>query len=74
MIDAWSSTAYTYVFHRHINDGSFHLAEEKKEKILPGLFGTNLFAGEGVKSNINESQLDVRIAQLLSVAASQVRL
>ena len=71
--DSWSSTVYTYVFHRHINDGTFHLAEEKKERILPGLFGTNAFAKAGKISNNNESQLDTRISQLLSVAALQVK-
>ncbi len=33
-----SSTVYCYFFQRHISDGSFHLASEKKLRILPGLF------------------------------------
>ena len=73
-LDLWSSTVYTYVFHRHINDGSFHLAEEKKQKKLPGLFGT---ANSGSNGNTgvhasNNSQLDVRISEILNIAASQV--
>ena len=73
-LDLWSSTVYTYVFHRHINDGSFHLAEEKKQKKLPGLFGTSNSGSNGntVIHASNDSQLDVRISEILNIAASQV--
>ena len=69
----WSSTVYTYLFHRRINDGSFHLAHEKKETALPGLFGFNQKPHHKVlNQNANESSLDLRISQLLNIAKSQV--
>ena len=73
-LDLWSSTVYTYVFHRHINDGSFHLAEEKKQKTLPGVFKTSNSGSNGntgVHAS-NDSQLDVRISEILNIAAAQV--
>ena len=64
---------YTYLFHRRINDGSFHLAHEKKETALPGLFGFNQKPHHKVlNQNANESSLDLRISQLLNIAKSQV--
>ena len=64
---------YTYLFHRRINDGSFHLANEKKETALPGLFGLNRRPHhERLDQNANESSLDLRILQLLNIAKSQV--
>ena len=71
--DLWSSTVYTYVFHRHINDGSFHLAEEKKEKQLPGLFESNQVYKANVSHNTSDTQLDSRISQLLDIAKLQVQ-
>ena len=59
-LDSWSTTVYTYIFHRHLNDNSFHLAEEKKVKILPGLFGLK-----------NDSLIDARIGNILIEAESQ---
>ena len=71
--DLWSSTVYTYLFHRRINDGSFHLAEEKKETVLPGLFSLNRRHYQGkLSQNESESTLDMRISQLLKIAKSQV--
>merc|ERR1719278_224025 len=71
-LDLWSSTVYTYLFHRRINDGSFHLAHEKKETALPGLFGFNQKPHHKVlNQNANESSLDLRISQLLNIAKSQ---
>ena len=55
--DTWSSTVYTYIFHRRIYDGTFHIAYENKDLILPGLFGAK-----------NETVLDSRISELLDVA------
>ena len=71
--DLWSSTVYTYVFHRHINDGSFHLAEEKKEKQLPGLFESNQLHKAYISPNANDSQLDLKISHLLDIAKLQVQ-
>jgi len=34
----WYTTVYTYIFHRHVSDGSFHIEKEYKIPILPGLF------------------------------------
>merc|ERR1712018_310773 len=71
-LDLWSSTVYTYLFHRHINDGSFHLAEEKKERTLPGLFQLNSHPNhEKFSKNGSESHLDMRISQILNLAKSQ---
>ena len=74
LTDLWSSTVYTYVFHRHINDGSFHLAEEKKEKQLPGLFESNQVHRTNISPNTNDSQLDLKISQLLDIAKLQVQI
>ena len=64
---------YTYLFHRRINDGSFHLAHEKKETALPGIFAFNQKPyNERSNQNANESSLDLRISQLLNIAKSQV--
>lgn len=48
---------YTYIFHRRVYDGTFHIAYENKDLILPGLFGAK-----------NETILDSRISELLEVA------
>ncbi len=37
-VGVFGSTVYTYVFHRHVSDGSFHVASETKKQILPGMF------------------------------------
>jgi hypothetical protein len=55
--DTWSSTVYTYIFHRRVYDGTFHIAYENKDLILPGLFGAK-----------NETLLEQRIAELMLVA------
>jgi len=55
-IDAWSTTVYTFVFHRKLNDNSFHLAEQKKERLIPGLFGSGSSSTEsGATSATNEN-------------------
>ena len=57
ILDTWSSTVYTYIFHRRVYDGTFHIAYENKDLILPGLFGAK-----------NETLLDQRISELMQVA------
>ena len=52
---------YTYIFHRRINDGTFHIAYENKDLILPGLFGAK-----------NETVLESRIFELMQVAERHV--
>lgn len=37
-LGAWSTVIYTYIFHRHVSDGSFHIEREYKDTMLPGLF------------------------------------
>ena len=56
-LDTWSSTVYTYIYHRRVYDGTFHIAYENKDLILPGLFGAK-----------NETVLESRIAELMLVA------
>ena len=38
ILGLWYTTVYTYIFHRHVSDGSFHIEKEYKIPILPGLF------------------------------------
>lgn len=57
----FSSTVYTYVFHRHISDGSFHVASETKAHILPGIFNAD-----------NATIIDDRADELLTNALLQV--
>jgi len=69
-IDSWTTTVYTFVFHRHLNDRSFHLAEEKRNKILPGLFGSG--GSKAVqRPTHNESLMDARIDKILQIAEEQ---
>ena len=43
-VGAWSTIVYTYIFHRHVSDGSFHIEKEYKNTILPGLFSDEVAA------------------------------
>ncbi len=63
-LDEHCSSSYTYVFHRHISDGTFHVAEEKRVHILPGLF-----TDDAIK---NVTLLDERIAELLDKTIAQL--
>lgn len=60
-LDTWSSTVYTYIFHRRIYDGTFHIAFEHKDLILPGIFGAK-----------NETIRDNRLNELLEAAGRHV--
>lgn len=53
-VELFSSTVFVYVFHRHISDGSFHVASETKTQILPGLFQED-----------TETPLEQRVQELL---------
>lgn len=63
-LDAWKTTVYTYIFHRHVSDGTFHIADEKKDRLLPGLFDPEV--------GNNATVIDLRIAEVLDVAANQL--
>ena len=52
---------YTYVFHRHVSDGSFHIENEFKTPILPGLFDEVAYK--------NATVLDERITDILEAAS-----
>ena len=62
-----SSWVYTYVFHRHLSDGSFSIGSEKKTLLLPGIFD------EPLKNGDNETWfLSRRADELYETALSSV--
>ena len=63
LLGLWSTNIYTYIFHRHISDGSFHIGKEYKTPILPGLFDD---------ISKNSSILDNRIDEILDAASMHV--
>jgi len=62
----YSTTVYTYIFHRHISDGSFHIGKEYKTPILPGIFDD---ISKNPASLLNSSILDNRIDEILDAAS-----
>ena len=61
VLGLWSTIVYTYIFHRHVSDGSFHIENEFKTPILPGLFDEVAFK--------NATILDERITDILEAAS-----
>lgn len=61
---AWSSMVYTYTFHRHISDGTFHVEAENKNLLLPGLFADDAAS--------NSTILSQRIEDIISKASSHL--
>jgi hypothetical protein len=66
-VGLFGSTVYTYVFHRHVADGSFHVASETKKNVLPGLFD-----GPGHGGGGGDAVLQEKAAELLRIAMEQV--
>lgn len=60
----WSTTVYTYIFHRHVSDGSFHIENEFKTPILPGLFDD--------QASKNATVLEDRINDILDAASTHL--
>ena len=63
-LGAWSTLLFTYVFHRHLSDGTFHIEKEYRTTLLPGLFS------DVVASNATFLQL--QIDELLSRASAHL--
>ena len=66
LLGLYSTTVYTYIFHRHISDGSFHIGKEYKTPILPGIFDD---ISKNPASLLNSSILDNRIDEILDAAS-----
>ena len=66
LLGLWSTNIYTYIFHRHISDGSFHIGKEYKTPILPGIFD-DIY--KNPTSLLNSSILDNRIDEILDAAS-----
>eukprot|EP00095_Tigriopus_kingsejongensis_P000352 maker-scaffold1125_size61249-snap-gene-0.10 protein:Tk00352 transcript:maker-scaffold1125_size61249-snap-gene-0.10-mRNA-1 annotation:"ectonucleoside triphosphate diphosphohydrolase 5-like" len=60
-LELFSTTVFVYVFHRHISDGSFHVASEAKVQILPGIFRTE-----------TDSVLELRIQEVLQTILDRI--
>lgn len=63
-IGAWSTILYTYIFHRHVSDGSFHIEKEYKNTFLPGLFSDQV--------STDATQLSAKIEEILDKAGSNL--
>jgi hypothetical protein len=61
---AWNTLVYTYIFHRHISDGTFHIEEEKKTVLLPGMFSE-----EAIRRPLI---LDKLIEEIMATASSHM--
>lgn len=60
-LGAWSTLLYTYVFHRHLSDGTFHIEKEYRSRVLPGLFTDQVAS--------NSTFLQLQIEEILNRAA-----
>ena len=63
-VGLFGSTVYAYVFHRHVSDGSFHVASEEKRSVLPGLL-------DGAERE-PDAAVERRAREMLAVAADLV--
>lgn len=45
---------YAFVFHRHVGDGSFHIASERRARLLPGVFSEEGGDNNGVDDRVDE--------------------
>ena len=63
-VGLFGSTVYAYVFHRHVSDGSFHVASEEKRNVLPGLL-------DGAERE-PDAVVERRAREMLGVAADLV--
>ena len=61
---AWSTLLFTYVFHRHLSDGTFHIEKEYRTTLLPGLFSDQVAS--------NATFLQLQIEEVLSRASEHL--
>lgn len=68
ILGAWSTVLYTYIFHRHISDGSFHIEKEYKSSLLPGLFNDEVVKDAGILAGKIDEIIHKAVANLPSGA------